>query len=367
MEIRLFKIDEITLLMESIHRIWAKNHILSVDEQLVRFMFYDNPNRKLLTDDDHLTFVGAWIDGKVVGLLGAMPFEFNDRGKKGLAITLANWIVDPDYRDSGAGLALLDFVQAFNPNIILAMGLSEEAAKLYKLMRWSFIEDIPRWIGLNNKELTIQAILNGNEQPLRYVDSLKVLEVNSNFSCFEIASLQQEEWEQFNNSFFAKGSIGIKRDFQFINWRYFKHPTFNYRKFVCKDSSGITGLLIVRIELIQSKYKIGRIVEFIAKNQDSAVKLANELVALDSEILFYDFYCYSSISSWGLEAIGFKRTFTSEEDLFMLPTRFQPIDYLNTKLMTAMYISDKQTYRLNHIADQLWYITKGDADQDRPN
>ncbi|MDM5231841.1 GNAT family N-acetyltransferase [Lysinibacillus pakistanensis] len=367
MEIRLFKIDEIALLMESIHRIWAKNHILARDEQLVRFMFYDNPNRQLITDDNHLTFVGAWIDGEVVGLLGAMPFEFNDQGKKGLAITLANWIVDPNYRDSGAGLALLDFVQGLNPNIILAMGLSEEAAKLYRLMRWSLVEDIPRWIGLNNKELTIQAILNGNEQPIRYVNPLKGLNVNSNISCFEITSLQEEEWEQYNKGFFEKKSIGVKRDSKFLKWRYFNHPTFNYRKFVCKDSSGITGLLIVRIELIQNQFKIGRIVEFIAKNQDSAVKLANELVALDSEILFYDFYCYSSISSWGLEAIGFKRTFTSQEDLFMLPTRFQPIDYLNTKLMTAMYISDKQTYRLNHIADQLWYITKGDADQDRPN
>lgn len=367
MEIRLFRINETELLMKSIDELWAKNHILTRDLNLLKYMFYDNPNRDLITDKDHLTFLGAWIDGQVIGLLGVMPFIFNDRGKKGLACTLANWIVHPEYRNSGAGLALINYVHNFKPSIILAMGLSDEAAKLYKLMRWSYIEDVPRWIGILNKDVVVKTLLNEDSTPIRHVNPLQVIEVSSMDTCEEVYEIDEESWNQFLNKYFTKKSIGVNRDYTYLNWRYFSHPTFEYRKFVCRNENEIKGLMVVRIELIQKKYKIGRIVEFIASDQDSAVLLANELISLDSEILFYDFYCFSSISSWGLEAIGFKRVFNSAKDPFMLPTRFQPVDASNTKLGAAMYISEKQIIKLNHLADQMWYLTKGDADQDRPN
>lgn len=367
MEIRLFRINEIELLMKSIDQLWAKNHILSRDVNLLKYMFYDNPNRDLITDKEHLTFLGAWIDGQVIGLLGVMPFIFNDRGKKGLACTLANWIVHPEYRTSGAGLALINYVQNFKPSMILAMGLSDEAAKLYKLMRWSYIEDVPRWIGILNKNIVVKTLLNGDSSPLRYVSSLQEVEVLSMDTCEEVFELDEESWNQFLTKHFANNTLGVNRDYTFLNWRYFSHPSFEYRKFVCRNDNEINGLMIVRIELIQGKYKIGRIVEFIASDQDSSILLANKLISLDPEILFFDFYCFSSVSTWGLENIGFKRVFNSNKDPYMLPTRFQPVDFSNTKLGAAMFISEKQINKLNHLADQMWYLTKGDADQDRPN
>lgn len=75
MEIRFFKESETYLLQSAIHSIWSENHILSRDENLLRYMFFDIPTKNTLVDSDCYTFLGAWIDGKIIGLLGILPFH----------------------------------------------------------------------------------------------------------------------------------------------------------------------------------------------------------------------------------------------------------------------------------------------------
>ena len=50
-----------------------------------------------------------------------------------------------------------------------------------------------------------------------------------------------------------------------------------------------------------------------------------------------------------------------------MPTRFQPVDYENMKLNGAIYLNDSLKKKLNPLSQYQWYITKGDADQDRAN
>ncbi len=368
MEVRFFNVSETNQLKQGIHEVWAKNHIFVREEKLLNYMFLENPAKDLLVNDQHYSFLGAWKDHSLIGLLGVMPFTLNVCGKKEVGCTLANWGVLPEQRNSGAGLALMQHVQKLNPSIILALGINETVAKLYKLMKWKVDEQTPRWIGLVQKEKTIDLMLNGNPYPLRYWNEIKQIKTNSNYTVEKVDSLDEEMWNTFYWDGFAKDSIGFARDFSFLQWRYFEHPFFHYHVFTCKDGTGkYKGLAIVRVENILNGEKIGRIVEFISSDQDSAISLANAMIEMDRDILFFDFFCFSSISSWGLEAVGFKQVLKSETDQIVLPLRFQPLDLAVTDLRASMFVTPKFAKEYNLVKNDLWYITKGDADQDRPN
>ncbi|MFJ7825264.1 hypothetical protein [Psychrobacillus sp. NPDC096623] len=367
MDIRFFRLDEIEVLKSAIDVLWSKNHILSRDEELLKYMFHSNPNTNLIVKDGHFSFLGAWEGKEVIGLLGIMPFQFNQVGKKGLGCCLTNWIVAPEHRASGAGLALINFVQNLNPDMILSLGVSADGSKIYKLMRWNVQEDTPRWIGVLNKGKTAQIMLNGDTTSLRYWKEVEPYEVSTSYKCDILDDLNEASWNDFYWGSFAKKSIGIARNYLFLKWRYFEHPTFDYKVIACSENSIYKGLAVVRIEQIEGGYKLGRIVEFMATDQDSAVSLSNKIIQLDPKILFFDFYCFSSISSWGLESVGFKRILKSSNDKFVVPSRFQPIDLENTQMISAIYLSEKLRNKVNPMLDQLWYVTKSDSDQDRPN
>lgn len=368
MQIRLFRKEETAVLQSAIDRLWAKNHILSRDEQLLKYMFLHNPVNQSVIGSDDYGFVGAWHNDDVIGLFGLMYFNFNVKGQIKLGCTPTNWIVPPEYRQTGAGLAMMREMFRRNPAFVLNLGINQNVAQLYSRMGgYSVLPDMPRWIGIVNKELTTELLLLGDKSYLRYWNEIKPIRTNSNNRiCFE---LDKEKWDQWYWSTFAKRSVGFVRDYSFILWRYIQHPSFNYKVILATDANGnYSGLMVIRIEeILNQTARIGRIVEFMANDQDSSVCLANYLVEFGKELLFFDFYCFSSISSWGLETIGFKRVHKNDKDKLVVPTRFQPLDLEITYLMAAAYVSKDLLREINLIDDQMWYITKGDADQDRPN
>ncbi|WP_126428711.1 GNAT family N-acetyltransferase [Brevibacillus marinus] len=370
MEVRLFRRDETKLLQQSIDDLWAKNHVLSRDERLLQHMFYDNPVSQRVFGDTHYGFLGAWQDGKPIGLFGLMAFDVNMKGAKSFGFAPTNWIVPPEYRHTGAGLLLMREMFKWSPSLVLNLGINPTVASLYgKMGGYQVLPDVPRWIGLVNKDKTAELLLNGDRRVLRYYEQIQPIRVQTPYRVVE--EFDAEKWDAFYWSTFAKKSIGFSRDASFLTWRYLQHPTFHYRLFTCQDEQGdYKGLLVFRIEsILQGQAKIGRIVESMINDQDSAICLANKVVELGNahDLLFIDFYCFSSISSWGLESVGFKRVLKSDSDKLVVPTRFQPIDLEITYMMAAMYINRELRKKISLIEDQYWYVTKGDADQDRPN
>lgn len=368
MDIRFFKVAEINRLQEGINDIWAKNHIFVKEKELLTYMFHENPAKSIFTNNEHFSFLGAWERESLIGILGILPFHLNVFGKKSIGCTLVNWAVLPEHRNSGAGLALINEVKKYHPTMILSLGINPKVEKLYKLLGWNVLDETPRWIGIVNKKKTIELMLKGDHQPLRYWNELKRVQANRSYKVIEVNELDERKWDTFYWGKFAKQSVGFTRDSSFLSWRYFKHPFFTYHTFVCMDQNGdYKGLVVVRIETILTGEKIGRIVEFISSDQDSAITLANALIGMKEQLLFFDFFCFSNISTWGLEAVGFKRVLKSDTDKQVVPMRFQPLDFNHTSLMAAIYVEPKLIMEFPIQKNDLWYVTKGDSDQDRPN
>lgn len=369
MEIRLFRQTETQVLMQALDRLWAKNHILSRDETLLQYMFSKHVVSKTVFGNENYGFLGAWLNGEVVGLFGLMAFELNVYGVSKFGFAPTNWIVAPEHRQSGAGIELMRAMLSYQPSVVLNLGINHNVARLYTGMGgYQVVQDVPRWIGVCDKERTIELLLEGDAQPLRYYDTIRRIETKSSLRVIE--RLDHERWDTFYKRWALK-HVGFSRNSSFLSWRYEQHPTFRYRIFTVENQQGdYKGLLVIRIEpILDGQGTIGRVVECIAEDQDSAVQLANQLVTISEEhqLLFVDFYCFSSITSWGLEAVGCKRVFKNMSDKLVLPTRFKPLDLEITHMMAALYVSKELQGKIQSNNDQTWYITKGDADQDRPN
>ncbi|MGF9699342.1 hypothetical protein [Paenibacillus sp. MABNR03] len=374
MEIRLFRRDESDLYMQAIHEIWKEGHILSRDKALADFMFYNTPQHEKYIGKENYGAIGVWEDGKIVGLGGLMLFEFNLNGETEAACNVTNSIVLEEYRSSMAGLLLyakpLDLYPFFcNFGIGLSnFSMRVSPATISRDAVTQPIHKMDRMVGIFDKKQASEVLLNGNENYLRNYDTVRKVKQYGDKTVKH--ELEKDKWNNFYYTHIAPKTISISRNYEFLSWRYLNHPTFNYLVYSAQDQAGnYEGLFVARVEyIINGTAKILRIVEFISKNQDASIALANKIVEIGTEeaILFADFYCTTDMFNFGLESVGFKKEFTSDDDKIVLPSRFQPVDLSVVNLNASLSFYGKKVKKLNLLKNNI-YFTKGDSDQDRPN
>jgi hypothetical protein len=111
-----------------------------------------------------------------------------------------------------------------------------------------------------------------------------------------------------------------------------------------------------------------RIVEFLAV-PPAEPALAADLVdaGREQDAIFADFFCTYLPAATGLEAVGFRRHAECDNTL-SLPRHFQPLQPASSPLSAVELLSKGLRQNLGTLADRSdVYITKSDADQDRPN
>ena len=361
MIVRCFKKNEESLLLEAIDRLWAKNHVYVRKPELLSYLVYNTPYTEEFAGVENTSFLGIWDENnQIVGLLGYIPQEFNNKGEITYAGTDTIWIADR--KSKAPGLLLWDYVMKGNPIALLSIGINDNVKHLYKAIGWNIVEKLSRWCGIVKKKEMQELFFKEKENEiLKLLPTLKEENISTMFICEN--KLDMKKWNKFYFEKFAPKSIGIIRDYKFLKWRYLEYPIFEYKVITLKnDSNEYIGLAIIRVEEISNSYKIGRILEFIVVEEIAAIALANEVIKFDREVIFWDFYCMSNIVSFGLEMVGFRRL---PEDEFVIPTRFQPLDLNHMSIKSAIYLDEK--LEINPLLDNQIYITKGDADQDRPN
>lgn len=366
MEIRLLKISEFDKLIDAIRELWNPNHVYCRNPELLKYLVYNTPYRKNFTANDEDTTYFAILDGdKIIGLLGFIPLEGNIFGTPVSAST--GTILKTDKQDyKFIGLDLLQESFKSDPCLHIGIGMNNRVIKLYKALGWYSFDDFPRWIWTENYN-NLQKVFNIPES-----SNLNILNNKFDNKVFAdeefVNNLEEVKWNNFYNKVFAPKTVGVKRDYKFLKWRYIDYPFFDYKLLVIKDRLGqYKGLAVYRIEnILDGQYRLGRILEFIYDDIDYGIKLAAKLQTIAKNILFWDFYCLSSITALALERCGFIRL-DSDESKKYIPTRFQPVDYEIMNIKGAFRLNDKAKKLINLVTDQQWYVTKGDADQDRPN
>jgi GNAT superfamily N-acetyltransferase len=293
---------------------WRRGHVLARDAELLRWQ------HRRRADPDTLAVLVAEEDGRIAAMLGWIEFDACVGEERVSGGWMTNWLVVPEARGRGLGLALVERAMAHDYEFVGALGAN--SATLHVLGSAGFAEvGMYRWVRVFDED-ALRGLLGGREY--REVAAPGVLG--------------------------GEGFVGACRDDAFLDWRYREHPRFRYE--LLADTSGFAAY---RIEQIAgSPVKVMRITDLLGSDP-----LANALVeaAQREAVVFADFYCTSPRFAAPLERAGFAA-------VDGLPGRFRPLDFSDRPIVSNFWVAPR--LGVDFTGGDL-YVTRADSDLDRPN
>ena len=294
--------------------------MLAREAELVRWQ------HRRRADPETLAVLVAEEDGRLLAMLGWIEFDACAGEERGRGGWMTNWLVVPEARGRGLGLALVEHAMAGPFDFIGALGAN--SATLHVLGAAGFAEvGMHRWVRIF--DLGALRELLGRAYPATPSGAPSPASDSAGF-------------------------VGACRDDAFLDWRYRDHPRFRYER--PRDE---TGFGAYRIEQVAgSDAKVMRITDLLGGEG-----LAHALVeaAERERVVFADFYCTSARFGAPLEAVGFVLEDRLSEPL---PGRFQPLDFSDRPIVSNFWAAPR--LGVDFAGDDL-YVTRADSDLDRPN
>ena len=326
-------------------KVYGPSHVLSSSDAFIRWQF--GP-----TSTGACSVKVVSLDGQIVASLGYIPTDVRLHGGTVRGAWVVNWIVDPEQRRLGLGPMLMrEVMRQFD--ITLNVGPGADARELLRRMRWSDFGELPRYVRVLDTAAASALIGLQIERPPN------VQAADRGVSVRRIERFSQSAghlWNQFAGSHVA----GACRTPEYLNWRYVGHPVFEYRLFEASRNGALTGLAVYRLEPVSDPpVTIARIVDLICIDGSGEALLQAVDDDAKAQAILIDFFCSLSGYRTLMHAAGFCDS--SQPWVASVPTVFQPIDRRRTGIPFWADLTKSNG------ADVDWYVTKGDADQDRPS
>ena len=307
-ELRYAKFADYPRISGFLDRYWERDYIYVRKPELFNWTF----GRSDLWDHDGYSFALMEDQDELVGILGAIPFDFNCFGRKTRAVWFANYMIRPDYRRGPLGMRLLGAFQSYKLRTVF--GMNPRVVPIYQRLGWKVFPAIPRhFMVLPDAVKSSQphrpacthsvrrAARGGSRRIFSYSASSGVLR----YLC--VKRYRRIGTARIGPNW-LRTTIGAARDTNYLNWRYRDHPCFEYR-FIAVPEKKRTGLAVWRLEMVRHMTcqgredvdLIGRLVEFLPASRENAKDLLSafcrELAAAGA--LGADFYGYhSEIRGW---------------------------------------------------------------------
>jgi hypothetical protein len=374
-ELRYANFGEYPRIREFLANHWSATNIYVREPKLFDWTF----GRQSLWDRDGYSFALAEDKGNVAGILGGIPFEMNCFGQRFRALWLANYMISPDYRRGPLAMRLLKMMWRDPYRATIAFGINPQTAPIYQALRWRLVENIPRhFVVLPQASERMCELLRlthtgwTSERIEALVSGFRLPNLPEELP--ESGSALPENWNDIGWEQIARRTVGAARDTEYLKWRYLDHPVFSYNLIVVRENDR-AGLLIWRLETIRVKThlgesnfdRIGRVVEFLPSSKQNGKALFSKLLHdLDEAgAIGADFYCYNGETRKLLAELGMLPV-ESHADGQHIPARFQPLDGKTSAIVSSLFASEEMP-ACSFDPDCVWYWTKSDADQDRPN
>jgi hypothetical protein len=343
-QISLCRSDDVSALKRFIHEHWRANHILAVDETLLRWQHFD-------AEHDRYTFALAKdLDGIIVGVLGYIPdghfrestgrHEFDDRK----VVWLALWKVMAAGA-LGVGLELRDFVvERERPVLIAAVGVTPRALPLYG--KFGYQTGVLRQYYMVNTSLRDFGLLRGREGPGRSDAESKPRK--------KLASVRSDALGTYGDLWRHDSTLLPIKDAEYLRCRYGRHPRYRYEFHAITDTGRAIGLLVTRVAEARGRRAL-RIVDFVG-SPSALAGLGDELQQL---VVQYDAE-YVDCLNHGIDPRWFHEAGLLALDPtagFVVPCHFEPFVDGNVTVNLAYKLAPPWRYS----------AFKGDGDQDRPS
>lgn len=353
---------------------WAKDHVYVRMPELFEWTFA----RRNLWDRDGYSFALAEDKDEVVGILGGIPVVFNCLGRLSRGAWLGNYMVRPDYRGGTVAVRLLSMFSS-DQELIATSGLNPAVSPFLQALRWRVLGNFPRHFCVLPHAVGRMSNVLRLTYPDWQADRCHALARFLGLRDLPRTTLQAENtlppsWDRYDWPEIASRTIGAGRDLAYLNWRYTEHPCFDYR-FLAVPEGQRTGLAVWRLETIRMATdrgfeevdSIGRLVEFLPVSRDNSKQLLSVFLQelQKADVLGADYYGYYGETRTWLRECGLREV-EAHPDGQAIPTRFQPLDGKSGTILNAL-CARNQVPICSVGSNCLWYWTKSDGDQDRPN
>jgi hypothetical protein len=325
---------------------YGPSHVLSSSDEFVRWQFARD-------SVGTCSVKVAFLDGVIVGCLGYITTDVSLSNRRVRGAWVVNWMVDADKRRLGLGPMLMrEVTRQFD--VTLNSGPAPDAQDLLARMRWTRFGDLARYVRVLDTaaaDLLMDPPVEWPRIDIQPADRREQVQRVERFG---------EDATQLWNRFMVGRVAGACRSHEYLNWRYADHPVFEYRLFEARRQGVLIGLAVYRLEqALGPRVVIGRILEIIALDECGNGLLQALVDDARPHAALLDFFCSLPSHRSRMRAAGF----AASEDgcIASIPIVFQPIDRRRTGIPFMADLTRTDADNLD------WYVTKGDADQDRPN
>jgi len=358
-----------------LHEFWAQNHVYCRLSDLFDWTF----QRPGFCAPDGYTFAVAEDSGELAGILGGIPFRFNQFGRASSGMWIVNYVIRPDHRRGSAALQLLSQFRRPEFHPVIAFGINPATSAIYRVLRGQVLDEIPRhFLVLPEARERMERLLRAAYPDWTPACAAELADAfvldREPAGPVEAGALIPRSWDACEWPAIAARTIGAARDTAYLVWRYRKHPIFEYRFLTVREGDR-TGLAVWRLETIRRQTpegrrdldRIGRLVEFLPASAANGEALFSAFLGAlrEAGACGADFYGYHGPTRCWFRQFGFSETAVHPRGR-AIPSRFQPLDGKGGGILSAMFLQS-EVPPCADAPDCRWYWTKSDSDQDRPN
>lgn len=299
---------------------------------------------------------------KVIAHQGHVPIVFTDGKNDFRGFISASTMVDKNYRRMGLMSVLRSNVQN-RYEMAASIGGSKLGIALYSSMGYRHFGNMHRLIAVHNPALC-KNVSQGGE----IIKTFNlVLGKNEKIKTIENFKNHADSIDDLRNSVFKPETyFSVKRDAEFLEWRYSEHPIFHYKRYGLWEDNILKALIVFRVEEVSDvDARVIRIVELIGEPRylEEIIKGTIHTEEISEHIAWIDWFSPNILLSEVVKKCGF---LYENEIETKFPIFCSPIDYEKQSYPVMFWSKDEIMYE--HLPlFETWYLTKGDGDADRPN
>jgi len=326
--------------------VWPDNP-LHLDKKIWDWKFLQNPNNPDQAPP-------LWIyrrEGRIRGQIASIPFRLKIKNQ----YIPASWGIDlmlsEGCRMKGIGPLLVGKI-CENTDMFLALGVTEDAYRMFKRMKFIEMKKLSRYVYVLNYrpylKRNIKQIPSNLVSPfVNFIKSAVSMEKSTtgirDITMERIGALD-ERISRFWEGVSADYDFAARRDAEYLTWRYLKNPYRKYEVFELKRNKEELAYCITRTGC-ERNIRVGYIVDFLAKKSDVDAMLLR-IIKYFKEMKVDSIVCdvINGDIEDTLRKLGFSERDSARD--FMLKINRPGVD---VSLITE---------------SNNWFITRGDSDMD---
>lgn len=295
----------------------------------------------------------CWIfkyKGEIVGSIAGMPAKLKLKNSLKDAYWSCNLMVHPRYQNKAIGAFLIrHFSQSVGDHLMT--GLREDSYALIKKMGYFEVDNLfymykminsKRFLGkkISGKFLKTGAVVLFKAHALIFNEhKFKGSDVEI-FQVFDFDDEFDELWDRVSK----KIDFLIKRDKDYLRWKYAQHPYYKYTILVAKRKGELVGYIILRVCNVEG-IKYGFIPEIFLDPDDD--------LAIDALI-------YECIKIFKKEKVDVAKVLTTNS---RIKGRMRNVGFFTKKETPRFLFALDRKYEGSNNSSN-WFFTKGDSDLD---